>query len=407
MLKGLYFCLPSFSFSNLSTPVIDALAGAGYEIIYYNLPDFAPAGEHFFTFKEYPRYLNGYHPGCMGVDTSYFQFAEILIDTSTALMDFLLAEVEREKPDFILHSHLAIWGKLVADHYKLPAISLITVLVLDGRIMQNFLRDRNTNTGSNLDHVASGRSFYRKTKTLYDRLGLHHMPDIWDAYVNREKLNIAFHPEQFQPQRERLGPGFKFAGFLLPPVQKASPPEYIYVSMGTILNDDPNFYSMCIRALIKFPYPCILSVGNKIDIEALGALPARIKVLRFVDQPAILKKAKLFITRGGMASVQEAIHAVVPMIVIPVIAEQQLMAQQIAGSGMGIALPAGGLTEEAIVDAIRQILDDDGRYRGNITALVAEAPAEAAEILAYHWIDNFLKDEIRSPVPADLARQSR
>src|SRR5579859_730940 len=198
MLKGLFFCLPSVSVDKTLTPVIDEIGLADYEIVYYNTKNFEPAGAHPFRFIAYPDTFRGYYSDRIDESTSYFLFGEILIDTAADLMDFLLSEAERGKPDFILHSHLAIWGKLLAKKYRLPAITLYTTFVLDKRIMLPFLRKISSATGVGLDNVHAGIGFYRKCASLYSRLQLEDKPDPWDAYVNAGDLNLSFIHEAFQ-----------------------------------------------------------------------------------------------------------------------------------------------------------------------------------------------------------------
>ena len=161
MRKGFFISVPSVAVNKTLTPVIDCLANR-YSIIYYNRADFAPPGEHAFCFRAYPPYQNGYSPDCLEGNPSLFGFGELLGETSESLIDFLLEEIEKEKPDFIIHSHIAMWGRLLARSCRLPAICLYATIILDKRIMQPHYRKINTGGAAGLDGTRSAISFYRR-----------------------------------------------------------------------------------------------------------------------------------------------------------------------------------------------------------------------------------------------------
>lgn len=146
--KGLFFSLPSISIDKTLTPIIDGIASTSYEIIYYNIERFRPSCKYKFTFRPYPDAYQGFDTEALNENTSYFGLGEMLVDTSFSLFDFLVQEVEKEQPDFIIHSHLAVWGKLLAKRFQLPGITLFTTHVLDAKIMLPFFRELNINKGS-------------------------------------------------------------------------------------------------------------------------------------------------------------------------------------------------------------------------------------------------------------------
>ncbi|HLZ88022.1 MAG TPA: amino acid adenylation domain-containing protein, partial [Puia sp.] len=172
--------------------------------------------------------------------------------------------------------------------------------------------------------------------------------------------------------------------------------DLVYVAMGTILNKDVELYRTCIGVLSQVGYRAILSVGSKVDMVQLGPMPASIRAAEYVDQRAVLTEAALFITRGGMASVHEAIHTLTPMIVIPVIPEQQMTAERIQELGIGIVLPPGQVTGESLQSAIRQILTNRQGYIERIKALQNDEPVLSVPAKAR----GLLQDFFRSAPPA-------
>ncbi len=76
----------------------------------------------------------------------------------------------------------------------------------------------------------------------------------------------------------------------------------------------------------------IISTGQT-DPDALGPLPADVLPRRFVPQPEVPARAALFVTHGGMNSVNEAMYAGVPMLVVPQGADQPMTAARVVELG--------------------------------------------------------------------------
>ena len=65
-------------------------------------------------------------------------------------------------------------------------------------------------------------------------------------------------------------------------------------------------------------------------------------------------------THSGLLSTQESIYHGVPMIGIPVFADQDLNAHQAQRMGIAIYVEIQGLTEAALESAINNVLTDKG-----------------------------------------------
>lgn len=100
------------------------------------------------------------------------------------------------------------------------------------------------------------------------------------------------------------------------------------------------------------------------DPGALGSLPANVLARRFVPQPAVLSRAALFVTHGGMNSVNEALYAGVPMLVLPQGADQPLVARRVVDLGAGLSLPPRDVTEDAVRTCARRLLTDPTFHTG-------------------------------------------
>ena len=75
-----------------------------------------------------------------------------------------------------------------------------------------------------------------------------------------------------------------------------------------------------------------------------------------VPKLAVLEHASVFITRGGMAGVMEALHHGVPMIVVPHMADQRLNGQRVEELGLGVVLDT--VTEDGVRSLVSQLASD-------------------------------------------------
>ncbi|MER3376356.1 MAG: glycosyltransferase [Allomuricauda sp.] len=392
--KGLFFSLPSHGVNNTLSPFLDLIALEEYDIICYNTSEFSPEGHKEYRFIEYPKYFKGNYANKIDESTSYFEFGHILLDTSIDLVDFLISESEREKPDFILHSHLAVWGKLLAQYLRIPSFTLFSTFVLDKRIMLPFFRELESNEKKSLrKNVDDGLSFYLKRLKLYQLFHLKNKNiDIWDIYVNKGDLNVSFILPCFQPQIEIFGNEYEFVGFprkLDVAHVSRNKEDLIYISMGTITSNTICFFKDCITAFKGFHGKCIISIGRAIDRKKLGMIPENIQVVQYANQQELLSKAKLFITHGGMASIHEAVYSQTPMIVIPVIPEQKLNARTVEDLGMGIHISLKSFSSKLLLKETIHILDHREHYVKNIKSHSEEILPKSPQVIALEAIDSF------------------
>ena len=171
--------------------------------------------------------------------------------------------------------------------------------------------------------------------------------------------SIVYTSRMFQPYAESFSDHYAFVGpsvfsNILPDKEKDRP--LIYISMGTVINDRPDFYSKCIDALKNLNVDVIISCGNAINLEELGALPDNIRVYPYVDQLDVLAKADAFITHCGMNSVSESLYMAAPMILYPQTSEQHAVARRVTEIGAGIMLKED--SSEGIRAAIQEILNN-------------------------------------------------
>lgn len=144
--------------------------------------------------------------------------------------------------------------------------------------------------------------------------------------------------KEFQPMVETFSDKYAFVGpsFRVPEVEQIKKKyPLIYISLGTVLNQNRHFYENCIKALADVDCQVIMSVGEKADIPSLGKLPDNFKVYPKVEQLKVLQQTEVFITHCGMNSISESLYFGVPSVLFPLHSEQAMVANRVAELNAG------------------------------------------------------------------------
>jgi MGT family glycosyltransferase len=131
--------------------------------------------------------------------------------------------------------------------------------------------------------------------------------------------------------------------------------QLIYVSLGTVFEQRPDFFRDAAAALAAPGRRVILSIG-RLDAREIGTLPDGVSAHAHVDQLSILRRADLFLTHAGFNSMQEGLGAGVPLLLFPQMFEQALNADVVVGQGAGVRL--ADATPERIRAGAEAILSD-------------------------------------------------
>lgn len=108
----------------------------------------------------------------------------------------------------------------------------------------------------------------------------------------------------------------------------------IYVSLGTFFSHRPDFIRRIVDAPTGQQYRLLVStpLAGK---RGFTALPDNVLLCKRVAQTSLLPQCALFVTHGGNNSVQEAMQAGIPMLVVPIAGEQIYNAERVKWLGVG------------------------------------------------------------------------
>jgi len=100
----------------------------------------------------------------------------------------------------------------------------------------------------------------------------------------------------------------------------------------------PGAFRAILRAISELPVRVLLTVGAGVEASTLGELPDNTHLEPWVAQDDVLGTASVVVCHGGSGTVFGALAAGVPLVVIPLFADQQRNAELVVTAGAGVAI---------------------------------------------------------------------
>ena len=172
----------------------------------------------------------------------------------------------------------------------------------------------------------------------------------------------------------------------------------VYFTLGTVYNmESGDLFQRVLAGLRDLPINLIVAVGRDRDPDELGTQPANVHVERFIPHAALLPHCDLVVSHAGSGSVLGALAHGLPMVLIPIGADQPLNAARCQALGVAAVLDAMSATPEMVRTAVSRVLADVGsreaaeHIRDEIAALPGPEHAVtlldrlASETAPLHW----------------------
>ena len=276
------------------------------------------------------------------------------IRTTLAMDMFLHNEFLSFKPDVVYTDSVCFWGKLNAWKHGVPMVVSTSTFAFN-QMSSQYMK----NSPKELADMIFGLPKISKELKKLEPYGYHVRSALSLVQSDNNTDSIVYTSRHFQPKAESFSKHYAFVG---PSVFSKDEPDkeklrpLVYISLGTVINDRPDFYSRCIEALKDQDADIIISCGNVINIEALGVLPDNVQVYPYVDQPDILSRADVFITHCGMNSVSESLYMATPLVLYPQTSEQRAVARRTIEIGAGLMLTDDSV--KGIRSAVQEVLNN-------------------------------------------------
>lgn len=196
---------------------------------------------------------------------------------------------------------------------------------------------------------------YKILKRICDTYKIEE-PSIEQVFISKGDLNIVYTSREFNGDDGVHEPDYLFAGPSIDRPQEANEMDFsvigdrklIYISLGSLNTDFIDFYKMCISAFSNTDYYVCMSIGKKCDITQIGEIPPNFMVKSFLPQIEILRRADVFITHAGFNSVNEALYFGVPMLALPQVNDQHMVAKRLVSMQLGVLESMQDLTSDIL-----------------------------------------------------------
>lgn len=395
MTKILFFNIPTAGHINATLPLVRELVGRGHEVIYYLTTGYQAKIEATgATFRAYDGLADDYFEA-EGLDGSNpVKTAVTLIGTCRELLPNLLTLATDEQPDLIMYDSMCPWGWQVATHLGIPSVSSMSLLIMTPQLVLGSGKLPSM-IGSVLRNIRHLLTFNRIRGQIKRELGVKSagFPTIMS---NEGDITLCYTSAQIQPGSDMM-PTIKFVGTSLEtrnetgdfPMERLEGKTVIYISLGTVINRNLDFYRTCLGAFAESEYVVVMSVGKHTDINDLGEIPSNYIVRNFVPQLAVLAQSDLFITHAGMNSVHEGLYYAVPLLLVPQQLEQAMVAGRIQKLGAGSRLDRNQVSEQSLRQYAESILRNSS-YAQSARQLGESLRSSGGHVRAVDEIETFL-----------------
>ncbi|CAG9853563.1 unnamed protein product [Phyllotreta striolata] len=362
--------------------------------------------------------------GFLSVELELNTIGRILVDYTVTHPNFQKLLRSNEKFDVVILEQFLNEGLVVLGrHFGAPVISFST---LGATIWTNDL----VGNPCPFSYVPESLSGYTDRMNLWERTGntivslirllvrhikviptqkelvKEHFPQYYSQYeeslynvslvlVNsHESVN---YPMPMVPNMVQIG------GFHVKPAQKLpgdlqkfmdeAKEGVVYFSLGT--NMAPSAISPEIKGAIMGALGRLKQkVMMKWDEDSVKGKPDNVMIRKFFPQQDVLAhpNIKLFVTHGGLLSAFETVYNSVPVLALPIFADQRLNAAKIQNDGYGLFISFTDITEQNFYEAMRKLLDDR-KYRDNVnirSTLMRDVPIKPLD-LAVYWVEYVIK----------------
>jgi MGT family glycosyltransferase len=123
-----------------------------------------------------------------------------------------------------------------------------------------------------------------------------------------------------------------------------------------MVNDRTDLFAAFLAGLRDEPVNLVLTVGRDQDPAQFGPLPPHVHVERYIPQSLLFPHCDVVLTHGGSGTVMAALAHGLPLVVVPISADQPQNAARCAALGVGRVVEARDATPEAVRDAVRAVL---------------------------------------------------
>ena len=385
-MRVLFTVRPGLGMLHPLVPIARAVASAGHEVTFASAPQFVPNVERT-GFRCVPAGLDSTDRdaerlapemrGLVGKERAAMMWRRIFAEHAPAKMVPDLLEFSRDwKPDLIVRDDLEFGGCIAAERLGIP-------------------------------HAAIQAVAFRP-----------HLYDLIKEPLNRRRVEAGLPPDPDLAMPFRylylspFPPGYLNPAVPLPPTTHhlrpvpfdrsgdEALPEWldslpkrplVYLTLGTIFNYWTDIFRAFIEGLRDEPVTLAVTVGRDQDPGQFGPQPEHVRIERYIPQTLLFPRCDLVITHGGSGTIMAALTHGLPMVIVPISADQPENAERCAALGVARVIQPADLSADLARGATREVLGP-GSYRRAAEGMRDEiaalpGPERAVELLQRLAVD--------------------
>ena len=268
-MKIMWFCIPAFGHTNPTIEVVRELVRRGHEVRYYSFEMFREkiidTGAEYIACDEYLMKPDRKLEEALK-RSSTTAMSLNAIETTIRMNDRLTKDVTEYQPDLIVSDSVCFWGKLLAEKYQIPLVCSTTTFAFNQYSSRYMKYSFHEICGTIL-----GSGKVKKALKQLEPLG-YHVKNALELVQNRNDTDtIVYASKKFQPFSDTFdAEHYCFAGPSvrdIPISRSDSQRPLIYISLGTVVSDHPDFYRNCIQGLQDIDMDVLISCGSYVDMS--------------------------------------------------------------------------------------------------------------------------------------------
>lgn len=338
-------------------------------------------------------------------EPSVLSLISLLIDRSYVILPQLIKDFYAYKPDLIIYDSICLPAKYLLEYLKehnldknTKSLYFLPSFASNSEIMKDLMNSWQ----KRLWILIRGVYLSFKQVIFSWTFGLKIANPLGFLFRYRNDMKICAVFPELQPNVDMFDKSFNFVGAciienlrrfshldsrlksVLDTVDSNNDQKLIYVSMGTVFNNNVFVYDTIISAFDQLArqdpatsrhLTIVVSLGeeNMKSYEARISqgyrIPHNVYLFARVPQLELLQRASLFITHAGMNSTSEAIEYAVPLVCVPLQADQPVVAKRVCDQlRLGVRLNPLKMSPDDVVKAVLEVINNH-EYKDNIVDL--------------------------------------
>jgi UDP:flavonoid glycosyltransferase YjiC (YdhE family) len=381
-MRLLFTTIPASGHFHPLVPLARAVQEAGHEVAFAAPASYCPAVEAV-GFRCFPAGFDGrgvplddlfpQERTLTGQELALHNVRVIRIGTEARRMaPDLLALAQRWPPDLIVRDAGEYGGCVAAEVLGIPHANVRTQVSASSFARRLWFTDA-------LDALRAAHGLAPDAEVAMPFRYLHlafEPPGFWPADDPPAPTSHLLRPVPFDRSGNEGLPGW---------VEQLPPAPTICATLGTYMNRSVETFAAILDALREEDVNLVVTVGRDIDPAMFGPQPERVHIARYIPLSLLLPRCDLVISQSGFSTAVTTLLHGLPAVLIPLGADQPLVARYTAALGAAMVLGPDERTPGAIREATRDALSESAYRRSaervRDAMLALPGPDYAVELL--------------------------